>query len=224
MSQDVSLPEPPTPGDGPAQAPRKRRRWPIILLVIAGVLGLLMATGVLSFEFHASVGTTADSPGFLNYARSGASFDYPASWGVFGPLTNVEGQTGEKYLRWSETVGPADGTPADILILDQYALKRDASTATSKLLQSNTAYLLQQFAAHLNGEVMSGPYPVQFPQGRAYGGVVHITVNGVPVLATLVFDFDGGNEFFFNCQATHGFEAEMASGCNQIEASFVANP
>jgi uncharacterized RDD family membrane protein YckC len=153
------------------------------------------------------------------YRGHGVSFVYPGDW----QLENLQ-QTSNKGAQqlWTTSLGP--GTRLDAVTVTAYLLTREVTAADIGSVIPELQSLARQFFGQIKGSVQKGP-------GKStVGGLPAVlfdgagTVGGTRVVSTLVFIFDGGTEYYIDCQRTNAQSVNVAHGCVQVVSSFRVRP
>jgi hypothetical protein len=176
---------------------------------------------VLTFALAAFLAATpgcggGNGAGDKTYEGDGYSFTYPGEWD--------EGETGEGSAQAGQAISSvafAPGEGADLLNVEVYRVGVSVTEANIDQLSGELAHQVDELLQQADGRLTGGPIRVTLgglPGFRFDGSLV--SVDGVRVQSRLIFVFDGGTEYFLNCQFTPESAAEMKRGCDQVVKSF----
>ncbi len=162
-----------------------------------------------------SSSTTSDAPKNKTMNKDGVSYEYPDSWNEITDL-KTGSQTGNQ--KWQQAVGQ---TTTNLAIISSYQVGVTVTEQNLAELEPQIVETIGNLAKQSSGTVTS---PVKTEQTAGFPGftaeVAVKSPSGADLQSTLWLFFDGNNEYFLNCQAQAGQQAQMQPGCNTIRQTF----
>jgi hypothetical protein len=162
----------------------------------------------------ASTTASPAAPG-RTFTGNGVSFSYPRRW---KPLTLRDSSAAAGSPLWSRTVG-LDGR--NIVTVSAFELGTPITDASLESASGSIRSQLDSLFTQAGGSLQSGPRPQELGglPGLSFMGSAK-TPNGETVHSRLVLGFDGGTEYFVNCQYDEQGQEPILSGCDRITSTF----